>query len=194
MKGLRDSVISGVVCGIVLFICFAFCEHSPGCTAAQLASADKAIGGTPLSIVQVPTTQPGVYSTTQPSAGQLTIHLVQDGATIAAPILAGTGTPWGEIAAIGLTVVSGVLGVFATKQTSALNTAQNVITAAAPGVAQLVQQVTDNKTLATDVTHIGQVAPGVIDLLTHPSASNILQATGTIVGVDGPTGNTGAIG
>lgn len=97
---------------------------------------------------------------------------INSGTLIAAPVVG--GTPWGDIAIGVLGVVSAVLGVFTVKQTNAATTAKNVIAAAAPGVAQLVQQTTDGKIKASDVTSIGQVSQGVLDLLSHDSAT---QAT-----------------
>lgn len=143
-----------------------------GCTASQLAGADRAVGGTPLPALTLPTTQPGVYTTTQPSNGILTIHLIGDAANAAAPIVnTYAPAPIGGIVAGILGVIGAVAGgVVASSNKSKLAQAEAVIAAAAPGVAKLVNQVTDNQTLVSDVTSIAQLTPGVITLLNHPAA------------------------
>lgn len=148
-----------------------------GCTASQLARADRAVGGTPL----VPTTQlspDGTVKTIPPTTQQLEIHLAQDATKAAQPVVQEwVPAPWGGIVSAGLGILSGVLGVIAVKQTSKAAAVSNVITAAAPGVAQLVKQTTDNQVLADDITHVAQLAPGVINLLNHPAA----KATGATI-------------
>jgi hypothetical protein len=179
-QAMKRSHLLGALAGAI--VCMSLVSGFVGCTAAQLSSADSAIGGTPLIPSTGPTSQPGVNTTLQPTASQAAVHLAQDATAEAAPIVAAVvPSPWGAIAAAGLGILSAVLGIFATKQTSRANTAESVIAAAAPGVASLVQQVTDNKSLTSDVTSIAQVAPGVISLLTHPTASSMLQATGTVL-------------
>ena len=138
-----------------------------GCTAAQLNRANADIGGAPLA-------------TTQPTALQAGANLV--GNVASSPVVttaaASVPFPWNAAIYTVLGITTAVAGALAGVQTSKLQTTKNVITAAAPGVAQLVKQVTDNQTLASDVTEIGQLAPGVISFLTHPSA---VAATGGIV-------------
>lgn len=137
-----------------------------GCTAAQLGQADRVLGGT-------------VYSTSQPTTQQLAIDITQRAAQDAAgpasyiPVV-------GPILSTILTIIAGVVGVFAVKQTSALSTANNVIAAAAPGVAQLVHQTTDNQALASDITTLAGVAPGVIALMSHPTAQAAVNAAGLV--------------
>lgn len=87
-----------------------------------------------------------------------------------------TPAPWGWI----LAGVVGIAGAVATAiQTSGKATAQNVIAAAAPGVGQLVNQATDGVITAMDVTTVAQVAPAVIALLAHPSASTAAPVIAT---------------
>jgi hypothetical protein len=100
-------------------------------------------------------------------------QITATGATIAAAV----PTPWTDVIAGVLGVASAVLGVIAAKQTSKLGTAQQVIAAAAPGVAKLVSQVTDNQTLATDITSLAGVSSGVLAMLNHPTA---VTATGGV--------------
>jgi Zn-dependent alcohol dehydrogenase len=158
-----------------------------GCTADQLSSADRSIGGTPLVATTAPTSQPGVYTTVQPSNAQLTIHLLSDAASEAAPVVTAVAPqPWGALAGTILGLLGVGLAAFQTSSANKANTranvAENVVAAAAPGVAHIVNQITDNKTLNTDVTTLGQIAPGVIALLAHPTATSVLQATGQVVG------------
>ena len=153
------------------------------CTPLQLSNADRAVGGMPL----VATTQPGPTTnsvvTLSPTNAQLTIHVIQDAlaspAGQAATTAVAASSPIGAIAVTALTLITAVLGVFGAKQTSSLNTANNVIAAAAGPAAKLIQQVTDNQHLATDVTEISQIAPGLMDLISHPAApaSAIVTAT-----------------
>jgi hypothetical protein len=130
-----------------------------GCTAGQLNGPTAALGGT-----------------TQPTTQAAGAALVQTAATDAAAVAPAFG-PWGIFASAVLTVIASVASVYAKNQNGQKVTAQAIIASAAPGVAQLVSQVTDNQTLASDVTTIAAVAPAVIDLIQHPSATAAIAAT-----------------
>jgi hypothetical protein len=167
-KHIRTQIILSLLTVLLIGL---FCLF--GCTASQLASADRTVGGTPLPpTTAYSTTQPGVIVTLLPTTQQITLHLVQDASNAAAPVVtAAAPAPWGWIASGVLGIVAAVAGVFAQNQSSKAATANAVIAAAAPGIAHLVGQATDNQTLATDITSIAQVAPGVISLLAHSSAA-----------------------
>ena len=149
-----------------------------GCTAAQLGTATKDIGGTPLQPYAVnvaPASQPAVYVTVQPTtqqaAAQLGSTVTAEGAAIAPAF-----GPWGAVASSVLLVISGILGLYANKQTNKAQTISTMVAQAAPGVAQLVAQATDNKTLQSDITKISEVAQPVLSLLATVPANHATAA------------------
>jgi hypothetical protein len=117
----------------------------------------------------IPTTAPTPVQNTEKTGSTI--------ANAAAPIVAAAAPfPWNLVGLGALTVLSTVLGVLAKSQTSKASALQNVITAAAPQVAQIVGQITDNQTLANDITNLSQVSPAVIALIGHPSVTTGLEA------------------
>lgn len=157
-----------------------------GCDLATLNKIDRGVGGTPLAAttVQVPTSQPGVYLTVNvpPTTQQVEFHTASD-VTAAAGVAVSAVPVWGQVAGGALLLISSILSVFATKQTSALNTANNVIAAAAPGVASLVQTVTKNQALSTGINDLAHITPGIIGLLNHPAAADTMASTAMMTAV-----------
>lgn len=175
----------------VIAVCFV---ALPGCQPNAAVQADQAAIASLKQQIATATTRP--TATTQPLSaleaqlaamqGRLAADEAaqkQQGLQTASQVTgqigaaaAGAPPPWGLIISGVLGITSTVLGVFATKQTSKLDTAQNVIAAAAPGVAHLVGQVTDSATLPTDITTLGQISSGVLSLLNHPAAVAAVNA------------------
>lgn len=166
---------------LVCLVCVAAMFAISGCTAAQLGQADKAIGGTPLQPTTAPTTQPGVYVTIQPTPVQATIHLVQDGLTVAQPIVQAVAGPvWGNIAYGAMGLVIAALGVFGAKQTVDKSTANGIIAKAAPVAAAMAKQLGASQTIVNGITTFAGVAQPILDLLSHPAAAAPLAAAAAV--------------
>jgi len=194
-KTMRMKPVRVLLMTILLAAACVLCALAlPGCQDGAAVQADKASIASLQQQIATATTRPS--ATTQPlpalqaqlaaMQGQLAADEAaqkQSNLQTAAQVTAAAGTaasaappPWGLIIAGVLGITSTVLGVFATKQTSKLDTAQNVIAAAAPGVAHLVGQVTDSAALPTDITTLGQISSGVLSLLNHPAAVAAVNA------------------
>jgi hypothetical protein len=159
---------------LLILICtiaaFAACE-TIGCTDAQLQAADHGIGGTTLPAVIVKpatTTQPAV--TTQPTNFDLWIHLTQDGATAAAPVVAAAAPVvsvipgWGQAAGAGLAILSIALAFYGKYQNTQAVQSGNVIANAVPAI------------LGSVTPEMIAAVPALTAFMSHPSAQNAIAA------------------
>ena len=138
-----------------------------GCTASQLASTDRALGGTPATI---PSTQPGVVTIDPSSITQLGGVLTDAAKNPVVQVAASATPPYGSWVLAALGIAGTAIGAYKTAGLS------KTIANAAPGVAALVNQATDGKVTPADITTIEQVSQGVLSLINHPAAATAVAS------------------
>jgi hypothetical protein len=181
-------LISVAIIGAALFLS----SVMTGCTNAQLASADAAIGGTPLTAVAVaPKTSSTQPATTQPTSWQLFIHLAQDAVTAAQPAVADAPAPVAQTGGIILLAIGGILSLFGVKQAASASTTtatanatattattklgeiEDLIGAAAPSLQTAITLLVSNPTIKADLSSL-------LALASHPAA---VAAAGPVTNV-----------